>query len=153
MDKSVYKQVVIAFLHNSFNSYLLQLRDFKPAIIYPGYWGAFGGAVEAGETPEIALGRELMEEIGFSPETLGFFREVNVEKHKLDIHIFYSRLSVSPAELNLMEGSDIGLFTIEEILSGNLYSSKLGKAFPVVPLLSDLFVEFLKYVDENIETL
>jgi len=43
-----------------------------------------------------------------------------------------------------MEGTDLGMFTKEEILTKNLYSQKLGKAFPIVPLLSELFDEFFK---------
>ncbi len=146
MDKSVYKKVVIIFLHNNFDSYLLQLRDFKSSIIYPGHWGSFGGAIEEGESPSSALGRELLEEIGYSPETLNFHREIDIDKHRLNIHIFYSSLSVSLAKLDLMEGVDMGLFTIKEILSKNLYSAKLKKAFPIVPLLSELFDEFFEKV-------
>ena len=152
MDKSLYKKVVIVFLHNNFSSFLLQLRDFKSTIIYPGHWGAFGGAIEEGESPIVALSRELTEEIGYSPETFNFFREVNKDQQKLNIHMFYSSMSVSLAELNLMEGTDMGMFTIEEIVSKNLYSQKLGKDFPVVPLLLELFDEFFEHIDKNIRT-
>jgi 8-oxo-dGTP diphosphatase len=152
VDKSLYKKVVIIFLHKNFDSYLLQIRDFKPSIIYPGHWGAFRGAMEAGESPRSALGRELIEEIEYSPKTFSFYREIYIDKHRLNINIFYSSLSVSLAKLNLMEGVDMGLFTIEEILSKSLYSHKLGKAFPVVPLLSDLFDDFFDYVAKNIKT-
>ena len=150
MDKNLYKKVVIVFLHNDFNSYLLQLRDFKSSIIFPGHWGAFGGAIEEGESPIVALSRELTEEIGYSPETFNFFREVNKDQQKLNIHMFYSSMSVSLAELNLMEGTDMGMFTIEEILSKNLYSQKLGKNFPMVPLLLELFDEFFEHIDKHI---
>ena len=91
MDKSLYKKVVIIFLHNNFDSYLLQLRDFKSSIIYPGHWGAFGGAIEEGESPRSALGRELIEEIGYVPEAFNYFREFSKDEDKLKIHIFYSR--------------------------------------------------------------
>ena len=47
--------------------YLLQLRDDIPRIFYPGYWGCFGGAISAGETPLEALTRELAEELEFPP--------------------------------------------------------------------------------------
>ena len=149
MDKNFYKKVVIVFLHNDFNSYLLQLRDFKSSIIFPGHWGVFGGAIEEGESPIVALGRELTEEIGYSPEAFNFFREVNKDQQKLNIHMFYSSMRVSPTELNLMEGTDMGMFTIEEILSKNLYSHKLEKAFPIVPLLLDLFDKFFEYIAKN----
>lgn len=29
-------------------SYLMQLRDQKPGIFYPGHWGLFGGAIDKG---------------------------------------------------------------------------------------------------------
>jgi 8-oxo-dGTP pyrophosphatase MutT (NUDIX family) len=35
--------------------YLLQLRDQKPGIFFPGHWGLFGGATDPGETPEQAV--------------------------------------------------------------------------------------------------
>ena len=149
MDESVYKKVIIIFLHNNFDSYLLQLRDFKSSIIYPGHWGAFGGAVEEGESPEAAMSRELIEEIGYAPEAFNYFRELSKDEGKLKIQIFYSDMSVSLADLCLMEGVDMGLFTREEILSKNLYSNKLKKNFPMVPLLSEVFDEFFEYIAES----
>jgi 8-oxo-dGTP pyrophosphatase MutT (NUDIX family) len=150
VDKSFYKKVVIVFLHNDFNSYLLQLRDFKSSIVFPGHWGAFGGAIEEGESPIVALSRELTEEIGYTPEAFKFFRQAYKDKYKLNVHIFYSEMSVSTSDLFLMEGTDMGMFSKEEILTKNLYSQKLGKAFPVVPLLSEVFGNFFEYVDKNI---
>ncbi len=47
---------------------LLQHRDDN-AKNSPNKWGLFGGGVEAGETPEVALKRELEEEIGISIDT------------------------------------------------------------------------------------
>ena len=149
MGESVYKKVVIIFLHNNFDSYLLQLRDFKSKIIYPGHWGAFGGAIEEGESPRTALGRELIEEIGYAPEAFNYFREISKDEDRLKIHMFYSNLNVSLAELCLMEGVDMGLFTREEILSKNLYSNKLKKKFPMVPLLSEVFDDFFEYIGIN----
>ena len=155
MVKNSYKKVVVVFLHKNFDSYLLQLRDFKTSIIYPGYWGAFGGAVEDGESPEVAMCRELREEIDYSPPTFNFYREdyKTQGRIKLNVYMFYASMNISPTQLNLMEGTDMGVFTKQEILTKSLFSAKLGKAFPIVPLLSELFDDFFEHVDKNIKVL
>ena len=48
--------VAIAILHRN-GQFLLQLRDNIPGIIYPGHWGLFGGHLEPGETPAVAVER------------------------------------------------------------------------------------------------
>ena len=140
---------MVAFLHKNFKSYLLQLRDFNSSITYPGHWGAFGGALEEGESPKTAVFRELTEEIGYAPEVFKFFCQAYKDAHKLNIYVFYSEMNISTSELHLMEGIDMGMFTKEEILTKNLYSQKLGKAFPVAPLLLEIFEEFFEYTDEK----
>jgi len=45
-------------------AYALQLRDDVPGIAARGMWALFGGALEEGEAPEAALGREIYEELG-----------------------------------------------------------------------------------------
>ena len=56
-------EVAIAILYQE-DKFLMQLRDNIPGIFYPGYWGLFGGHLEPGETPDIAVKREVIEEIG-----------------------------------------------------------------------------------------
>lgn len=53
--------------------YLLQLRDDVPNIWYPGHWGLFGGAVDAGEDEIAALRRELREELELELQTAELF--------------------------------------------------------------------------------
>lgn len=107
--------------------------------------------MEEGESPRAALGRELLEEIGHSPGTFKFFREKYNDQDKLNIHMFYSDMDVPYPRLILTEGADLGVFTKKEILSKNLFSQKLGRAYPVIPLLSKLFDDFFEYVEKNIK--
>ena len=51
--------------------WLLQLRDDIEGILYPGQWALFGGHLDPGETPEVALRRELEEEINWAGSDLG----------------------------------------------------------------------------------
>ena len=55
-------QFVLAILRMN-GGYVMQLRDNKPDIPEPGMWGLFGGKIESGETPLIALVREIQEEL------------------------------------------------------------------------------------------
>lgn len=56
-------QAVAAIIAVQELGYLLQLRDDRAGIWYPGHWGLFGGTAERGETGEAALRRELAEEL------------------------------------------------------------------------------------------
>ena len=61
-------QVALALLHRE-GRWFLQRRD--PASSHlPGRWEFPGGKVEAGESPEAALRRELFEELGWAPGEL-----------------------------------------------------------------------------------
>lgn len=115
--------VAIAILYRE-GKFLLQLRDNIPTIPYPGAWAFFGGHLEPGERPEVALKRELAEEIGYVPATVyefGVYPDVNVIRH-----VFYAPLTVELKDLVLGEGWDMGLLTPAEIKAGKAYSEKAG---------------------------
>tara|TARA_B100000965_G_scaffold394296_1_gene406269 strand:- start:9557 stop:9982 length:426 start_codon:yes stop_codon:yes gene_type:complete len=44
------------------NKYLLQLRDNKKNIFFPGFWGLFGGRLDKNELHSKAIKREINEE-------------------------------------------------------------------------------------------
>jgi len=115
-------QVAIAILHQN-NRVLLQLRDDDPAIVYPGQWGFFGGHLEPGEDPDAAVRRELLEEIGYVPPKLSFFKSYETEKAIR--HVYGGPLTVPLTALVQNEGMDMGLVSLAEIREGIGYSTKL----------------------------
>ncbi len=116
-------EVAIAILYQD-GKFLLQLRDDIPGIPYPGQWAFFGGHIEPGETPEVAIKRELQEEISYNASTIfkfSCYQDLNVLRH-----VFYAQLEVDVKDLILKEGWDLGLITPEEIRLGSCYSEKAG---------------------------
>jgi len=132
--------VALAILHQK-NQYLLQLRDDIPGIVYPGYWGFFGGHIEPGESPEAALRRELQEEIAYVPTTLtafGCYRSLKVVRY-----VFSAPLSVAVADLVLHEGWDLDFWTPEEVHRGDRYSQRANRVRPLAPPTQRILLDFL----------
>lgn len=73
-------RVAIAILSQD-GQVLMQLRDNIPNIIYPGYWGFFGGHLEPGETPMEALKREIQEEINYAVPAAKLFGIYSDSRH------------------------------------------------------------------------
>ena len=55
-----------AIIYDSKGKLLLQKRDLKKSIYFPGLWGVFGGACEKNESPSEAIIREIYEELQIS---------------------------------------------------------------------------------------
>ncbi|MGB3404848.1 MAG: NUDIX hydrolase [Microcoleaceae cyanobacterium] len=123
MTKHILREVSLAILYQE-DQFLMQLRDDIPGIAHPGVWGLFGGHIEWGENPLLALQRELKEEIGYDAAQLTeFYQDKDT---KVIRHIFSSSLTVSLDQLTLNEGWDMGLVTAAEIKAGKCYSHKAG---------------------------
>lgn len=133
--------VAIAILYQD-DKFLMQLRDNIPTILYPGYWGLFGGHIEAGETPHEAVKREILEEITYElPPTFsefGIYSDENVLRH-----VFHAPLSVGLDKLVLNEGWDMGLVTPEDIRSGNCYSAIANEVRPLGPVHQRILSDFM----------
>ena len=56
-------RIVLAILEQSDGRVVLQLRSDIESIANPNKWGLFGGHVEAGESPNAAMLREVEEEL------------------------------------------------------------------------------------------
>jgi mutator protein MutT len=102
--------------------YVMQLRDEKPDIWYPGHWGCFGGGVEPGETPEGALTRELEEEIELAPRAAEYFTRFDFDMTNLGLTQYYRmyylvRLTSSElTRLRIHEGREVRAFDGDQLL-------------------------------------
>jgi len=102
------RDAAVAIILQEDGRYLMQLRDQKPGIFFPGYWGMFGGAIDAGETPEEALRRELHEELAVAVGDLSYFTKLTFDfaPHGFGIvarHYYEVRLS-QPQERSIVLG-------------------------------------------------
>jgi 8-oxo-dGTP diphosphatase len=123
-------------LLNSNNQVLLLLRDDKIDIPFPNMWDIPGGKVEEAEFPEQALRREIMEEMSIN--NLG---EINLFKiytsENLTDYIFWRRIDLNPAEINLNEGQRIEYFDISQVRKTRL-------AFNYNEVLENFYSEIVK---------
>jgi 8-oxo-dGTP pyrophosphatase MutT (NUDIX family) len=125
--------VAMALLYPpSRDRFLLQLRDDFPHILYPGYWGLFGGHLEPGELPEQGLRRELVEEIGFEPPQLELFRIDHAETDR-ERYFFHGLLTIELDQLQLNEGQDMAWGSIPELQAGERWSPRLQETRPIGP--------------------
>lgn len=122
--------------------FLLQLRDNIPKIVYPGCWGLFGGHLEPDEKPLSALRRELWEEICYKCSNAQFFRCYHDKQ--VTRYVFWTFLSVSPLQLNLQEGWDLDLLSIEQIRAGVGYSRKAKQVRPIGKPHQKILLDFWK---------
>jgi len=101
--------------------YLMQLRDAKPDILLPDHWALFGGSVDAGESAEAALRRELIEELEYPARDVHFLTELVIDlpfaTPRTDRMSFFV-VPIEAGDIDRMvqhEGAGRRLFTPEEL--------------------------------------
>ena len=126
--------------------WLLQLRDDIEGILYPGQWALFGGHLDLGETPEVALRRELEEEINWAGSDLAPWFELRDEQRIR--HFFRGPLAVPFGSLTLLEGQDMVLAELDELLTGSIWSPKCQEKRSLAPSLKRAVQELKKERDQ-----
>jgi len=89
---------VVAILQDSGGRYLLIRRGLTLARA-PGWWCFVGGEVEAGETFEVAIVREVFEEVGLEVEPLEKIHESISPNGEFRLH--WMRVKMHPVEQKL----------------------------------------------------
>lgn len=126
--------------------WLLQLRDDIEGILYPGQWALFGGHLDPGETPEAALRRELEEEINLAGSDLTPWFELR-DGQRIR-HFFRGPLAVPFGSLTLLEGQDMVLAELDELLTGSIWSPKCQEKRLLAPSLKRAIQELKKERDQ-----
>lgn len=93
---------------------LLQLRDDRPGVVWPGTWAAFGGGVEDGEDLRAAILREIEEELGLRLPPAAprpFARALSDLPGRRRVYAFALDWSFPPDAIRLGEGAGFAFFT------------------------------------------
>lgn len=99
-------EVAVGILIDPEGRYLLTSRPEGKA--YAGYWEFPGGKLEAGETVEQALRRELQEEIGVTIGEARVWRDSIVDYPHALVHLQFCKVTQWSGELHMREGQRFG---------------------------------------------
>ena len=107
---------------NAKKEILLQLRDEKPTIKYPGCWGTFGGGVEEGENPKEAIKREVKEELNYNLKNPEFFGNFPFQGHNQFMFRKVDK-NIKMGNFEVKEGQKGEFFSFENALKLKLASN------------------------------
>lgn len=111
---------VVAAIIKEDNKYLIAKRASHKQ--HAGKWEFLGGKIEIGESPEIALQRELQEELGVNSSIENFVKSVVCDIGDLHIELMAYQACLSDHDFKLTDHDDIAWVPIDAF--GNYKMSK-----------------------------
>ena len=115
-------QVAVGVLLQDDGAFLLTSRPSGK--VYAGYWEFPGGKLEAGETVQQALARELHEEIGIDIEDCMLWKVERVDYPHALVQLNFCRVTRWHGELQMREGQSFAWqqlpVTVTPVLPGTL---------------------------------
>ena len=103
-------QVAVGVLIQTDGRFLLTSRP--PGKVYAGYWEFPGGKLEAGESVEQALGRELEEELGIRIGQVDPWRSTQVDYPHAWVQLNFCKVSAWEGEMHMREGQEFAWQTL-----------------------------------------
>jgi 8-oxo-dGTP diphosphatase len=114
--------VAVGILVQPDGQFLLTTRP--PGKSYAGHWEFPGGKLEAGETVEDALARELHEELGIHVQHIGRWREQVVDYPHALVRLHFCKVTHWQGELVMREGQQFAWqrlpVTVTPVLAGTV---------------------------------
>ena len=97
--------------------YLLQLRENKKNIYYPGFWGVFGGLLEKNEGFEKGLEREVKEETNLNVKASRMILSNNFKflDYKIRYRMYFECQVLNNKKITLNEGKSYKFHSFKEI--------------------------------------
>jgi len=97
--------------------YLLQLRENKKNIYFPGFWGVFGGLLEKNEGFEKGLEREVKEETNLNVKASKMILSNNFRflDYKIRYRMYFECQVLNNNKITLNEGKSYKFHSFKEI--------------------------------------
>ena len=127
MEKRTLNVVCAIIIKN--NRYFLARRPHDKH--HGGFWEFPGGKVQASETTEFAIAREIKEELNIRVEATEVLEPVFQEQDELILKLIPIKVRWVDGEVKLFEHSESSWYRLEDILSLNLCpgDAKIVKRF------------------------
>jgi 8-oxo-dGTP diphosphatase len=123
--------VVVGIVSNEQGEILIAQRTSKQS--HAGYWEFPGGKVEAGETLEIALVRELHEEVNIKPLTISHLQTIEYDYGNRPVQLNFFRVEKFSGTVHGAEQQEIKWIKSSELSDYQFPAANQ----PIIELLMD----------------